>query len=267
MLKRQPWRRLVHQFCAVTILRSVLSVGADALAPSGGAATTPTSGTTFVGGTNRNSPLCRKSHSGILGIRREPSDVQMLKSGKWSPAHKRSLIDFYGVLSQLSQAVIARGREVPANVLTAARQAVKNVPVLERIVRKANNTAELNASMEKAEFISCSVLSLVSLSTSGNSVVRNKGRSVVSADSWELQMSPSVPERRARGSVRVLGLRGNGYVLPRRSRWSRKGRQKFVSFRISHDEETPVFVSVIRSPPRASTRLLTAPMSGPEISR
>ena len=42
----------------------------------------PTSGTTFVGGTHPNSPLCRKAHSEIQGIREELSDVQLPKSGE-----------------------------------------------------------------------------------------------------------------------------------------------------------------------------------------
>jgi hypothetical protein len=78
----------------------------------------------------------------------------MPKSGNWSPAYRRSILDFYAVLSQLSQAVIARGRKVPSNVLTASHMAVKNIPVLEGIIRKANNTAGLNASTGKGGFIS-----------------------------------------------------------------------------------------------------------------
>jgi hypothetical protein len=50
------------------------------------------------------------------------------------------------MLSQLSQAVIIRGSKVPPHVLTASHMAVKNIPLLKGIVRKAHNTRELNAS-------------------------------------------------------------------------------------------------------------------------
>jgi hypothetical protein len=78
----------------------------------------------------------------------------MLKLGNWSPAYKRFLLAYDEELSQTAQAVIVRGREVPAKVLTAARQAVKNIPVLQRLIRKAKNTAELNASTQRTDFIS-----------------------------------------------------------------------------------------------------------------
>jgi hypothetical protein len=151
MLKRQSWRSPVHQFCAGAILLSVLSAGAVAFAPWGGAATTPTSGTTFVGGTNPNSPLCRKAHSEIREIRAEQPNVQMPKSGNWSPAYRRSILDAYARLSQISQAVIARGKKVPPNVLAASHLAVKNIPLLEGTVRKAKNTKALNASTKQRQ--------------------------------------------------------------------------------------------------------------------
>jgi hypothetical protein len=155
MLKRQPWRRLVQQLCAGALLLSILSTGALAISPWAGAATTPTSGTTFEGGTNPKSPLCQKAHSEISGIRNEHGEVQVPKSGNWSPAYRRSILDVYAMLSQLSQAVIARGSKVPPHVLTASHMAVKNIPLLEGIVRTANNTRELNASPKATQrFIS-----------------------------------------------------------------------------------------------------------------
>jgi hypothetical protein len=81
-----------------------------------------------------------------LGIRKEHGYIRVPKSGNWSPAYRRSILDVYATLSQLSQALIARGRKVPPHVLAASRMAVKNIPVLEGIVRKTNNTRELNAS-------------------------------------------------------------------------------------------------------------------------
>lgn len=50
------------------------------------------------------------------------------------------------MLSQLSQAVIVKGSKVPPHVLAASHMAVKNIPVLEGIVHKTNNTRELKAS-------------------------------------------------------------------------------------------------------------------------
>lgn len=115
MLKRQPWRRLVHRFSAVTILLSVLSVGSVVFAPASGAATTQTT----IPGENPNSPLCRKTRSKDLTTRRELSDLQKVKSGNWN-AYQALMLAFEKQQSQTAQAVINLGTHVPANVSTAA---------------------------------------------------------------------------------------------------------------------------------------------------
>lgn len=137
MLKRQPWRRLVHRPLAVTLLLFVLSIGSAAFAPSGEATTIP--------GKNPGSPLCQKSHKINLALRNQKSNVQKAKSGKWS-AYQSFMLAFEKLQSQTAQAVINVGRGVPANVSTAARQEVKNVIVLDRLILKSKNMAALNAS-------------------------------------------------------------------------------------------------------------------------
>jgi hypothetical protein len=56
------------------------------------------------------------------------------------------MLAFEKLQSQTAQAVIHVGRDVPANVSTAARQEVKNVMVLDRLILKSKNMAALNAS-------------------------------------------------------------------------------------------------------------------------
>ena len=56
------------------------------------------------------------------------------------------MLSFEKTESQTAQAVINVGKGVPANVSTAARQEVKNVMVLDRLILKSKNMATLNAS-------------------------------------------------------------------------------------------------------------------------
>ena len=154
MLTRQPWRRLVHRFSAVTTLLSALSAGAVALAPRSSAAsqtgpaaaTTATGGpTTTLPGKNPHSPLCQKSHKINLALRNQESNLEKAKSGNWS-AYQSLMLSYEKTQSQTAQAVINVGKGVPANVSTAARQEVKNVMVLDRLILKSKNMATLNAS-------------------------------------------------------------------------------------------------------------------------
>jgi hypothetical protein len=154
MLKKRPWRRLVHQFCAATILLSVLSVGSVAFAPSGGAATTQRGGTTIfsvpivgksVTAEHPRSLLCHTVNKDDLGLRNQESNLQKAKSGNWK-AYQDFMLAFEKLQSQTAQAVINVGRDVPANVSTAARQEVKDVTVLDKSILKSKNMATLNAS-------------------------------------------------------------------------------------------------------------------------
>jgi hypothetical protein len=154
MLKRLPWRRLVHQFCAVTILLSVLGLGSVAFAPSGGAATTQSGGTTIVSipivgksvtAENPRSLLCHTVNKYDLGLRNQKSNLQKAKSGNWK-AYQDFMLAFEKLQSQTAQAVINVGKGVPANVSTAARQEVKDVTVLDKLILKSKNMATLNAS-------------------------------------------------------------------------------------------------------------------------
>ena len=143
MLKRQPWRRLVHRFSAVTILLSVLSVGSVVFAPASGAATTQTT----IPGKNPKSPLCRKTRSEVLTARRELSDLlQKAKSGTWN-AYQASMLAGEKQQFQFAQAVINLNRGVPTNVSTAARQAEKNAMAMDKLIRKSKNMAALDASL------------------------------------------------------------------------------------------------------------------------
>jgi hypothetical protein len=155
MLKSRPWRRVIYRFGAVTILLSILSVGALVSAPSGSAAvqTGPSASTTatqksetIVPGKNPHSPLCKKVHAINLTLRKQASNLKKLQSGNWS-AFQKVFLAYDQVLSNTSQAVIDVGTNVPANVRTAARKEVLNVKVLQKLVRKARDTAGLNASM------------------------------------------------------------------------------------------------------------------------
>jgi hypothetical protein len=105
-------------------------------------------------GKNPDSPLCQMAHRDSPALREEESDSPRLQSENWSPAYKRFLLSFYKEMSQTSQAVISRGKAVPANVLAAAHESVKNIPVLEQLVRKAKSTAELNTPTQRTEFLS-----------------------------------------------------------------------------------------------------------------
>ena len=154
MLKRLPWRRLVHQFCAVTILLSVLGLGSVAFAPSGGAATTQRGGTTIfsipivgksVTAEDPRSLLCHTVNKDDLGLRNQKSNLQKAKSGNWK-AYQDFMFAFEKLQSQTAQAVIIVGKGVPANVITAARQEVKDVTVLDKLILKSKNMATLNAS-------------------------------------------------------------------------------------------------------------------------
>lgn len=155
MLNGGSWRRVVYWFGAATILLSILSVGTLLSAASGSAAvqTGPSASTivtqkgqTIVLGKNPHSHLCKKVRAVNLTLRNQASNLNKLQSGNWS-AFQKVFLAYDQVLSSTSQAVIDVGTNVPANVRSAARKEVSNIKVLQKLVRKARNTAGLNASM------------------------------------------------------------------------------------------------------------------------
>ena len=159
MLKRRSWRSVVHQVAAVTILMSVSSVGAVALAPWSSAATqtSPTRtiqedavpnsqpSANFVGGKHPHSPLCQAVRRADLAL----GNTLNRKLRNWRE-WQNFLLAYDDELSKDSQAVIQVGTDVPANVRTTARKEVSNLNAFQKLVRKAKSTDGLNASTKAA---------------------------------------------------------------------------------------------------------------------
>ena len=78
-------------------------------------------------------------------MRNQESNLEKAKSGNWS-AYQSLMLSYEKTQSLTAQAVINVGKGVPANVSTAARQEVKTVMVLDRLILKSKNMATLNAS-------------------------------------------------------------------------------------------------------------------------
>ena len=164
MLTRQPWRRLVHRFSAVTVLLSVLSTGSVALAPRGGAATTgPAAANTARGVQPPTSQakihivlLCQTSHiNTTMALRNQESDLEKATVGKLECLPIARCFTSEQTQSQTAKAVINVGRGVPANVSTAARQEVKNVVVLNNSFsgrRTCRNSMRHRTLLEVARF-------------------------------------------------------------------------------------------------------------------
>jgi hypothetical protein len=158
MLNGGWWRRLVYRFGVATILLAILSVGA-LLSPASGSAAVQTGpsaftiatqkGQTIVLGKHPHSPLCKKIRAVNLTLRNQASNRKTMQSGN-SSAFQKVFLAYYQMLSNTSQAVIDVRMNVPANVRSAARKEVSNIKVLEKLVRNARDTAELNASMNGA---------------------------------------------------------------------------------------------------------------------
>jgi hypothetical protein len=161
MSTRWRRRRVVNRFAAVTILLSALSVGGIAFAPWGSAATQPSptltiregavpttqpGGTTNVPGKNPHGRLCKKVRTVDLALRNLAPNIKKAESGNWS-AFQKFLLAYDQFLSDTAQAVIDAGTKVPAGVSTAARKEVSNINVLQKLIRKARNTAGLTKSM------------------------------------------------------------------------------------------------------------------------
>lgn len=56
------------------------------------------------------------------------------------------LLAYFGELSTNAQAVIDLGKNVPANVRTAAREEVSNIKIAQNVIRKTKSANGLNAS-------------------------------------------------------------------------------------------------------------------------
>jgi hypothetical protein len=156
MSKSRPLRKVlcIHRFTAVTILVLVVSVGAVALTPRSSAAaqngpaavTTVTAGsTTSIPGKNPHGPLCRKIHGTDLTFHKQEPNLKKLKSGNWR-ASQSFYLAYYEMLSKTSQAVVASGMHVPADVRSAARKEVTDIKVLQKIILKAKSLDGLDAS-------------------------------------------------------------------------------------------------------------------------
>ena len=89
--------------------------------------------------------LCRTINKYDLALRDQQSNLKKAKSGNWN-AYRAFMLAFEKDQSQTAQAVTNVGRGVPTNVYTAARQEVKDVMVLDTLIRKSKNMAALNAS-------------------------------------------------------------------------------------------------------------------------
>jgi hypothetical protein len=153
MLKRRPWRRVVYRFSAVTIMLSVLSVGALAFAPLGGAAvqTGPSASIsatqkseTNTPGKNPHSRLCKKVSQVASVDRIRQSTITNLASGKWT-AYQKFILATEDANSKISQTLIDVGKNVPTSVRAAARQVVKNAAVMRKRILRARSIAQLNA--------------------------------------------------------------------------------------------------------------------------
>jgi hypothetical protein len=86
-------------------------------------------------------------HTDNLALRKRLSNVPRAKFGKWSGIQTLDLV-YDEELSDTAQAILGAGKNVPANVRTAARRQVSNIEVVQKLVRKARSVAELIASIK-----------------------------------------------------------------------------------------------------------------------